>query len=152
MLAVQCKLCPVCDGTGTKDVAHALPKKRKEFACENCQGQKYVPLVTCRGCGRAAIQWDAAVPFCGREKCWEQLVDVIDPEKKPVVIGRGLRLGPGAFPVFDNRRFRGQQVWDPFKKDFVDSTDLQNRADGLTPEQEASIARAMSFGWCGDDC
>jgi hypothetical protein len=145
MLAVQCKLCPVCDGTGERDIAHALPKKRKEFACENCQGQKYVPLVTCRGCGRPAIEWQAAVPYCGRPKCWEALVEMIDPDKKPVE-----RRGYCSGPWFDStQRFRGTQKWDPFKKEFVDSIDMRG---ALSPQQEASVARAMSFLSCERDC
>lgn len=146
-LAVQCKLCPVCDGTGTRDIAKLLPKKRKEFPCDNCQGQRYVPLVTCRGCGRAAIEWDAVVPYCGRSECWNKLVEIVDPNKV-VVRAFPVRMGPG-FTVIDNRR----RHWDPFKKDFVDSLDIQDRGIGLTPEQEAAISRAMSFGWCDmGDC
>lgn len=156
-LAVQFKLCPVCDGTGSKDIASKLPKKRKEFACDNCQGQSYVPLLTCRGCGRAAIEWEAAVPYCGREDCWKKLVEVIDPNA-PAPRSNIIPFGPargnylsGGFSVVDNRRrFHNDtgQIWDPFKKEYVDSIDLQNRAGGLTPEDEANIARAMSFGWC----
>lgn len=155
-LAVQCKMCPVCNGAGTTDPANLLPKKRKEFACENCQGQRYVPLVTCRGCGRAALEWDAEVPYCGRKCCWERLVEVIDPNK-PVhrgsytPAGTVFPFGPGV-RVTDHRRFHAAngQIWDPFKNEYVDSIDLQNRGDGLSPEQEASIARAMAFGWCSD--
>lgn len=142
-LAVQCKLCPVCNGAGIRDIANQLPKKRQEFPCENCQGQRYVPLVTCRGCGRAAIQWDAVVPYCGREACWEKLVEMIDPNK-PVHPFHAAGLA-----ISDRRRSfhpGHQYVWDPIKKDYVDSIDLQNR--GLSQEQEDAIEQAFQFGWC----
>lgn len=136
-MAVRCGLCPVCSGLGVRDVANRLPKARGEITCDNCQGQLYVPQVTCRGCGRAAIEWDAEVPYCGRKACWEKLVETVKPDEL-----RRVRT----FPVSDYRRgiFRAfdGRVWNPRTKEFEDSRALTTR-NNLTPAEQERMARAM---------
>ena len=140
---IQCKLCPVCRGTKVQDIANLLPAARKEFVCSHCQGEGMVPLLTCRGCGRPAMKWDARVPYCGRKDCWDRLVEVIDLAKPP--ISRGfVPFGPGLRgPIREAlgrvnglvRNWQGR-FWNPFKQEFQDEPpDAFNSR--LTPEEEA---------------
>jgi len=80
-------VCPACKGTGYADVANRLPKAREEAKCENCRGERTVPLITCEGCGRPAMEWDnPVVVYCGRDKCWEALTEVVDLSRKATVV------------------------------------------------------------------
>lgn len=92
-LAVRRTLCPVCEGTRVRDFGNKLPKKRQELVCENCQGEGTVPVVTCRGCGRPAMEWMAEVCYCGRKACWEKLVEMVNPNVV-VTVYPIRRLGP----------------------------------------------------------
>lgn len=139
---MQCKPCPVCWGTKTLDIANRLPGARQEFQCDYCKGEGIVPLVTCRGCGRPAMQWDAQVPYCGREKCWNELVEVVDLAKvraTPRHVGfYPARLLPGVV-----RNFQGL-YWNPFSEDYQDHPVLEGEMYGtrMTPQEEARFHMA----------
>jgi hypothetical protein len=142
---VQCKICPVCNGTRVRDDPRVLPAARRELACNNCQGEGVVPLLTCRGCGRAAMHWDARVPYCGRKECWGRLVEEIDLAK--------VRATPnyGPFPMRGGmshiRNWQGR-YWDPFKREFQDYPPSMMQAERLTPQELEDFTNACE-GYCG---
>ena len=141
--AIQCKICPVCHGTKIRDFANRLPTARGELTCDNCRGEGIVPLLTCRGCGRPAMKWDAKVPYCGRKDCWERLVEVVDLAK---VRSSRVPFGPA-------HRFRGPvreaigrvngvvknwlgRYWNPWTQEFQDQP-IDAFGSRMTAEEEA---------------
>jgi hypothetical protein len=155
MRVVQCKVCPVCHGTRVRDFASRLPPSRREFECENCRGEGIVPLLTCRGCGRPAMHWDAKIPYCGRKDCWERLVEEIDPTK--IRLRVSIPLGPRmsgfggrreAVSVANIRNHQGM-FWNPFREEFQEHPlpESMLAAERLTPEEAANFARACD-GMC----
>lgn len=156
MNIVQCKVCPVCNGTEVRDYAHLTPAARKEHTCENCRGEGIVPLVTCRGCGRPAMEWDAKVPYCGRKECWAKLVEMVDPNERPRVRTGFVPFGPG----FQSRYraplgrtgegfVRNSQglYWNPIKRDFQIEPVRADLLEQLTDEEQDRFAM-MCGGYC----
>lgn len=133
-LTVQVKTCPVCRGEGTLDPSDRLPKAKQLIVCANCRGHGDVPLLTCRGCGRPAIQWDdPVVPYCGRKDCYDKLVEVIDLAKKPREV-----------TVFRPKGFLGGYMADRGWSDFNDGESRNIRE--LTPQEEARFLHLVRLG------
>jgi hypothetical protein len=144
MQVVQVKVCPACEGTKVQDITHRLAKAKQEFQCDNCRGEGIVPLVTCRGCGRPAMHWDAKIPYCGRKDCWDKLVEVFDPAVK-VRTRTIIPLGPR--PHFHTRvtetiRNSAGRYWNPFKKEFQDTPFSMMDGHKLSPQEEAAFQQA----------
>jgi len=87
--------CIKCCATGTMDVTNRLPPARELLKCDYCKGQRAVPLLTCRGCGRPALHYAGpVVSYCGRKECWERLVEEVEFKKQPEV-----KVGFSPFPL-----------------------------------------------------
>jgi hypothetical protein len=117
MQVVQVKVCPMCLGAKEIDSAVHLPKARQAFQCTHCRGEGIVPMVTCRGCGRPAMHWDAKIPYCGRKECWDKLVEMLDPAPKarPRAI---VPFGPGLEIMRGFVRNSGGRRWNPMTNQF----------------------------------
>src|SRR5271154_515697 len=77
-------VCPACWGTG-RDFSL---RHHTQLVCDFCDGRGWVPLATCKSCGRPAWKfWPAnqkpIVRFCGKEECFTNLVR-IHKSSKPV--------------------------------------------------------------------
>jgi hypothetical protein len=154
--AVRCKICPVCNGTKVADPANRLPGARQEFECHNCRGEGIVPLLTCQGCGRPAMHWDAKIPYCGRKDCWEKLVEVVDLAKvrTRISIPFGSRMGFGGrrkslTSVANARNVMGA-YWNPWRGEFQSQPVPQSMLDAerLTPEETARFEVACNEFMC----
>ena len=80
-------ICPQCRGT-KKDFNN---RHRRLMKCELCEGRGWVPMQSCKGCGRPAFVWwpnARQLPFiryCGRVECLDVLVKI---HNKPVSAGK----------------------------------------------------------------
>ena len=144
---VQCKVCPVCFGAKVVDVGNRLPKAKHEFECANCRGEGIVPVLTCRGCGRPAMHWDAKVPYCGRDDCWSKLVEVVDLAK--VRATNIIPFGPRGYrPPLDPRIVRAVvrniagKYWNSFREEFQDEPCGYMDGTRLTADEEARFGAA----------
>lgn len=74
-------ICPACKGTG-QDYS---VKHHRLVMCDLCEGRRWVPLESCRGCGRPAFRFwpprqQPILRYCGREDCFNKLVVVHKPK------------------------------------------------------------------------
>jgi hypothetical protein len=148
MQVVQVKICPACDGTRVLDVTHRLAKARQEFQCDHCRGEGIVPLVTCRGCGRPAMHWDAKHPYCGRKECWDKLVETLDLTIKArpravVPFGPALHLH-SRVPEITSGFVRNSagRYWNPITRQFQDRPVTMLDGGRLNPREQEVFRQA----------
>jgi hypothetical protein len=77
--------CPMCRGT-RQDYSI---KHHKLMVCTLCNGRGWVPIESCRGCGRPAFQWwpkaqSPIIRYCGFETCLSALIKIHPAEKRRV--------------------------------------------------------------------
>lgn len=82
--------CPMCKGSA-RDLSlihHVLVN------CTLCNGKGWLPLVSCRGCGRPAFRWwplngPPLIQYCGLEVCFSRLVTIHRTDKsvgRPAIV------------------------------------------------------------------
>lgn len=80
-------VCPMCRGTGQDySIKHS-----KLMPCTLCEGRSWVPLESCKGCGRPAYKWwpkiqSPILRYCGLEACLANLVKLHPAEKRKSIV------------------------------------------------------------------
>ena len=79
--------CPNCGGTGQE---YSL-QQATLIKCVVCNGKRYMPGVSCKGCGRPAIKfWPPhqrpIVLYCGLESCLAMLVVIHKSRVSPAIV------------------------------------------------------------------
>jgi hypothetical protein len=103
-------------------------KHHTQLVCDFCDGRGWVPLATCRGCGKPAFKfWPALerpiLRFCGKEDCFTKLIK-IHKWARPVLKG----FVPATIVVAGHEIDKANRRFDP--KDEMERYRLSLLGDG----------------------